>query len=134
MKPSFTKSIRLFASLLCLGISNICIAGVSSRGRLEPFIVFVLFMAYAIVQGVLITLLARILYAQHGVEKLRFGTSALMVVTTILAIPMAFTSLIVRSSDQPSSYSIAIFCVVVLLFVLYPILVICEAIATARQS
>jgi len=106
------------------------------------------YLVYLLIQAILMTWFFGILFQQHGMRKFKIGIGAMLILTTMIALPFGTTSVYLnQASPTPASVAeqppdaaletyepmrselamISVFYTIVLYFVLLPLLIVLEA-------
>lgn len=121
------RRVRFVVALAAIGLLNVIFAAmVTFNGDASATTASLLFFGHLAVQAVLIIQLAKLLYRQHGVRQLRFGVSALMILTVVCALPMGIVRIVTNAASAARA-DWAFYYGLTLVFALFPLLVVCEA-------
>ncbi|QDV57317.1 hypothetical protein [Rosistilla oblonga] len=121
------RRVRFVVAVAAIGLLNLSFAAmVAFNGDASATKASLLFLGHLALQAILIIQLAKLLYRQHGVRQLRFGVSALMILTAICALPMGVVR-IAMTGGSAARADWAFYYGLTLVFALFPLLVVCEA-------
>ena len=113
---------KLVALGLCFAAAT---AGIGTRNTVLSVLVYI---GYMICEGVLLVRLTSVLYRQHRLQALKFNVEALLLLTTIVALPLGTARLVISQAQQSFAGQTAVV-VGILSISLIPLLSVCEAIA-----
>ena len=135
MIPDRQRTTRFAASAITLALIGTIVSVIGNSLNIDLFVCVALFVSYLLFAGYLVTLLAGRLFQQHGLRKLKFDISSMLILTTLIALPLGFSSafqhlgnnVAVNSSPEERNAVLMIVISSLLYFSLIPILFSAEA-------
>jgi hypothetical protein len=135
MIPDRQRTTRLASSAITLALIGTIVSVIGNSLNINLFVCISLFVGYLLIAASLMTVLAGRLFRQHGLRKLKFDISAMLILTTLIALPLGFSSAFqylgenVTANISPEERNTVLTVVVssLLYFSLFPILFAAEA-------
>lgn len=99
-------------------------AGIGTRNAVLSVLVYI---CYLICEGAILIRLTSVLYRQHRLQAMKFNVEALLLLTTIVALPLGTARLAISQAQESFAGQTAVV-VAILALSLFPLLSVCEAI------
>ena len=87
-----SRKTRFLASVMLLAMIGYAVSAIGLGLDINVFVTVGLYLAYIVVAAGLVTWLTGRLFRQHEMRKLKFDIGAIIILTTLIAMPLGFGS------------------------------------------